>query len=81
MTVSAYAASAAAVRATDEANTVSRLAGLTIASMFPALFWASLLAAYVRVFDAPLTNASIAFVAIAIAMFLAAVCGPIMLRN
>lgn len=79
MTFSAYAASVARVE--DEGGLVPKVVGLTIATLLPAAFWATLLAAYDRVFDTPFTNASIAFVAIAIAMFLAAVCGPIMLRN
>jgi hypothetical protein len=58
-----------------------RLVGLAIASLVPALFWGALLAQTAKWLNAPLSMLTIEITFAAIALFLAAVCAPIILRD
>ncbi len=58
-----------------------RLAGLAVASLAPALFWAVMLALTSNWLNAPLSMLTIEITGVAIALFLAAVCAPLILRD
>jgi hypothetical protein len=55
--------------------------GLSIAVIVPALFWTAVLAGVGMVTKIELAAASLLFTGFAIAMFLGAVCAPIMFRR
>lgn len=60
---------------------LSRFAGLAIASLVPAVFWSAILAVGALWLDKPLSSTTILMVGAAIALFLFAICAPLMLRR
>jgi hypothetical protein len=58
-----------------------RVIGLVIASVTPAAIWTLLIEAIASWRGGPLTPQTILFTATAIALFLAAVCAPLVLRD
>jgi len=60
---------------------MARLGGLAIASLVPALFWSAMMALAASWLHAPISTFTIAIVGGAIALFLAAVCAPIVWRD
>lgn len=59
----------------------ARVGGLAVASLVPAIFWCAVLAIGSRWIGEPLSLRAIALTGTAIAIFLAAVCAPLMLRT
>lgn len=59
----------------------SRFAGLAIASLVPAAFWSAILALGALWLDKPLSYSTVLMVGAAIALFLFAICAPLMLRR
>lgn len=55
-----------------------RTIGLVLVSVVPALFWIAVLMAACRIFGAQYSAPALAAAAVSIALFLAAVCAPIM---
>ncbi len=58
-----------------------RFVGLAIAALVPAVFWVVLLALAGNWLNAPLSLLTIEITGAAIALFLAAVCAPMILRD
>lgn len=58
-----------------------QLAGLTVASLFPALFWMAFAALAARAFGYHLASLPVMLLGASISLFLASVCAPIMLRR
>ena len=59
----------------------AQVVGLAIASVVPATIWGLLITATATWIGAPLAPRTVLFVAAAIALFLGAVCSPIILRD
>jgi hypothetical protein len=59
----------------------ARLAGLAFASLLPAAFWTSVIAAIASLCGSPLSTMTVAMIAGAISLFLLTVCAPLMLRG
>ncbi|WP_081741022.1 hypothetical protein [Hyphomicrobium sp. 802] len=81
------ATTSTAIHAIEETTRVahpsgfSRFAGLAIASLVPAAFWSAILAVGALWLDKPLSSKTILMVGAAIALFLFAICAPLMLRR
>lgn len=58
-----------------------KLAGITLTSITPALFWVAVASATSHALDIEVSASSLAALGAAISVFLASVCGPIMLRS
>lgn len=59
----------------------ARVGGLLVASLVPAIFWCAVLAIGSHWIGKPLSLSTIVLTGVAIAIFLAAVCAPLMLRS
>ncbi|MFT3730072.1 MAG: hypothetical protein QM780_01425 [Hyphomicrobium sp.] len=59
----------------------ARLVGVAIASLIPAVFWSAIIELGAAWLGKPLSSATIAVIGMAIALFLFAVCAPLMLRK
>jgi hypothetical protein len=59
----------------------AQVAGLAIASVVPAVIWSLLISETASWIGAPLAVRTVLFTAAAIALFLGAVCSPIILRD
>jgi hypothetical protein len=57
-----------------------KAAGIALVSIVPAMFWTALLVAAGHAFGVPFESSSLVTVFAAIALFLAAVCAPVMTR-
>jgi hypothetical protein len=57
-----------------------RLVGLAVATLLPAAFWVGLAAALAQAAGATISTPALVIAAAAIALFLGAVCFPIMLK-
>lgn len=62
-------------------SSMVRVAGLAIASLFPAAFWSAILAFGALWLGRPLSSTTILIVGGVIALFLFGICAPIMLRR
>jgi hypothetical protein len=60
---------------------VTRLIGLVIASVLPALFWSALIKAAFSWFGMPLPALAVLAVGVSIALFLTIACAPLILRR
>jgi len=58
-----------------------KIAGVVMASLFTSVFWVAVTALVGSAFSISFAPAALAMLGCAIAMFLAAVCAPIMLRS
>lgn len=65
----------------DQATLATRSVGLFVTSVVPAALWTFLIAEIAYLFDADIEAHALAAFASAVALFLAAVCSPIMLRD
>lgn len=66
----------------DSLNSVGgRLIGLTLAMIVPALFWMAVIATAGKAMGVAFALSAVASVGGAIALFLGAVCAPLMLRD
>ncbi|MET0409453.1 MAG: hypothetical protein ABW006_13910 [Hyphomicrobium sp.] len=58
-----------------------RLVGIAIAALLPAVFWSAVIEVVSRALGTPLSPLAITTIGAAIALFLFAVCTPLMLRT
>jgi hypothetical protein len=58
----------------------AQLAGLAVASIVPALLWSLLIDAVATWFNSPLSLTTVFLIGGAIALFLAVICAPLILR-
>ena len=63
-----------------ESQLAYRLAGLTAAALVPALFWVGIAAAVSHLAGVTMTTSALVLTGSAIALFLGAICAPIMLH-
>lgn len=61
-------------------DVAAKLIGVTLAALLPAIFWTAIAAGVGAVFGVTFALSSLLLAGSAIAAFLGAVCGPIMLR-
>ncbi len=69
-----------AIRARHHAYS-HKLVGVILVAILPALFWVAFTAAAAAIFGLSITPPALALLGGAISLFLASICGPIMLRN
>ena len=81
MIASRSAVEVTATSAHASQDRVFKAAGLAFAAIVPALFWMGILAAAGPAFGYTIAPAALMALGTAIAVFLAAVCAPIMLRS
>ncbi|MBS0251371.1 MAG: hypothetical protein JSR78_09950 [Proteobacteria bacterium] len=62
-------------------SSMVRIAGLAVASLFPAAFWSAVLGFGALWLGKPLSSTTIMVVGASIALFLFAICAPLMLRR
>lgn len=62
-------------------SNMARVAGLAVASLFPAAFWSAVLGLGALWLGRPLSSTTIMVIGGAIALFLFAICAPLMLRR
>ncbi|MEQ1718553.1 MAG: hypothetical protein ABL907_21645 [Hyphomicrobium sp.] len=77
LTEGALAASGATSRQSAHS---AKVAGVLFAAIVPALFWVTLIAITANAFALTIAPVALAVTGSAIALFLAAVCAPLMLR-
>lgn len=59
----------------------AQLAGLAIASLVPAIIWCALIGAVATSISRPLSTFTILITGVVIALFLAVICAPLILRD
>ena len=78
MSLATHALDRAATETTQPTLGV-KLAGLAVATLVPAMFWVAVLAGTASLFGVTFAASALAMTGAAIALFLAAVCAPVML--